>query len=188
LDTSENRNHQKIIRDREIKNLDFEIKQVRFQVDDIVSFLSWLRDLSHRHDVIIVCFNADLMAGQEHVISAMLHAKRAMNNDTCISSSFEIEALLYAAGSRQCQEAIKFGVHQGWNNCYLCIFPENPRVWSDLLTMMTLSSEDWERITCEKLDILVSLFDITKAEIAVTGEDRIKDLVLERVALLDVNK
>jgi len=188
MDASESRNHQKIIRYREIKNLDFEIRQVRFQVDDVVSFLSWLRDLSHRHDVTIVCFNADLMAGREHAISAMLHAKRAMNNDTCISSSLEIEALLYAAGSRQCQEAIKFGVHQGWNNCYLCISPVNPRVWSELLTMMTISTEDWERITDDRFDILVPLFDITNAEIAVTGKDRIKDLVLERVALLDVNK
>ena len=53
---------------------------------------------------------------------------------------------------------------------------------------MTVSTEDWERMTDEKMNVLTSLFGITNDEIAVTGRDRIKDLVLERVALLEVNK
>jgi KEOPS complex subunit Cgi121 len=172
----------------EIRDMDFELTQVSFQVSDIGKFLSWLRDLSHRNGVSIVCFNADIMAGRGHVISAVLHAKRAVKNGTCISSTFEIEALLYAAGSRQCQDAIKFGVHQGLNNCYLCIYPLNLNVWPELLAGLTISSEDWEQIPDEKLNILVSLFGITNEELTVTGRNRIKDLVLERVALLDVYK
>ena len=185
---SENENHTDIIQDLEVQDLDFEIRQVCFQVRDIAGFLSWLRDLSHRNIVSVVCFNADLMAGKQHVISAMLHALRAMRNGTCISSSFEIEALLYASGSRQCQDAVKFGVHEGLNRCYLCVYPVNRRVWSELSQEMTCSSEDWEQMTDEKIKALVPLFGITKEEIDVTGRTRIKDLVLERVALLDVNK
>ena len=188
MDSSENRSRQDIIFDNEVRDMDFEIRQFSFQVRDIGSFLSWLRDLSNRNGVLIVCFNADLMAGQEHVISAMFHAKRAMKKGTCISSSFEIEALLYAAGSRQCQDAAKFGVHLGSNNCYLCIYPVNPLVLSELQTVMTTSIEDWERMTDEKKNILIPLFGITDDEMAVTGGDRIQDLVLERVALLEVNK
>ncbi|MEI7434266.1 MAG: KEOPS complex subunit Cgi121 [Methanomicrobiales archaeon] len=180
--------HLDIINENEIRELDLEIRQVSFQVRDTGSFLSWLRDLSNRNGVSIVCFNAELMAGHEHVISAMFHAKRAMKKGTCISSSFEIEALLYAAGSRQCQDAAKFGVHQGLNNCYLCIYPINPQVWSDLSPVMTISTDDWERMTDEKMTVLTSVFGITNDEIVVTGKDRIKDLVLERVALLEVNK
>jgi KEOPS complex subunit Cgi121 len=172
----------------EIRDINFEFKQVSFRVSDIGNFLSWLRDLSHRNGVSIVCFNADIVAGLDHVFSAVLHAKRAVKNGTCISSSFEIEALLYAAGSRQCQDAIKFGVHQGLNNCYLCIYPINLNVWPELLDELTISSEDWEQIPDEKLNILVSLFGITKEELTVAGSNRIKDLVLERVALLDVYK
>jgi KEOPS complex subunit Cgi121 len=157
-------------------------------VSDIGNFLSWLRDLSHRNGVFIVCFNADIVAGRGHVISAVLHAKRAVNNGTCISSSFEIEALLYAAGSRQCQDAIKFGVHLGLNNCFLCIYPLNLNVWPELLAELIISSEDWEQIPDEKLNNLVSLFGITKEELMVAGSNCIKDLVLERVALLDVYK
>jgi len=188
MGTPDCRSHLDIINDNNVRDMDFEIRQVSFQVRDVETFLSWLRGLSHRSGVSIICFNADLMTGKDHVISAMLHAKRAKQNGTSISSSFEIEALLYAAGSRQCLDAVKFGVHQGLNNCYISIYPINPQVWSDLLTVMTKSSDDWEKITDEKMSLLVSLFGITNDEIAVTGKDRIKDLVLERVALLDVNK
>lgn len=187
MDTSD-RNRLDLINDSDIREMDFEIRQVSFQVLDIGSFLSWLRAISTRNNVSIVCFNAELMAGQEHVISAMFHAKRATNKGTCISSTFEIEALLYAAGSRQCQDAAKFGVHKGLNNCYLCIYPVNPQVWSDLFTVMTVSADDWEQMTDIKINILTSVFGITNEEIAVTGKDRIKDLILERVALLEVNK
>ena len=71
MNTSDNRNRLDMINDDEIREMDFEIRQVSFQVPDIEGFLSWLRDLSNRNGVFIVCFNADLMAGQEHVISAM---------------------------------------------------------------------------------------------------------------------
>jgi KEOPS complex subunit Cgi121 len=188
MDTSGNSNRPDIIRDREIDDPGFEISQVCFQVREIGGFLTWLRDVSNRNGVSIVCFNADLMAGKPHVISAMLHALRAMRNGTCISSSFEIEALLYASGSRQCQEGVKFGVRQGMNRCYLCVYPVNPQVWPELSGEMTFSSDDWEPITDEKMEVLVPLFGITNKEVEVTGKNRIRDLVLERVALLDVNK
>jgi tRNA threonylcarbamoyladenosine modification (KEOPS) complex Cgi121 subunit len=61
-------------------------------------------------------------------------------------------------------------------------------VWPDLLTVMTVSTGDWEQMTDDKIKVLNSVFGITNDEIAVTGKDRIKDLVLERVALLEVNK
>ena len=186
--TSDSRNRLDMINDSDIREMDLEIQQVSFQVRDIGSFLSWLRALSNRNGVSIVCFNAELMAGLEHVTSAMLHANRAKNKGTSISSSFEIEALLYAAGSRQCQDAAKFGVHQGLNNSYLCIYPVSPQVWSDLLTVMAVSTDDWEQMTDYKIKVLASVFGITNDEIAVTGKARIKDLVLERVALLEVNK
>jgi tRNA threonylcarbamoyladenosine modification (KEOPS) complex Cgi121 subunit len=53
---------------------------------------------------------------------------------------------------------------------------------------MTVSTGDWEQMTDDKIKVLNSVFGITNDEIAVTGKDRIKDLVLERVALLEVNK
>jgi KEOPS complex subunit Cgi121 len=53
---------------------------------------------------------------------------------------------------------------------------------------MQFGGEPDECISQEKAARLMALFDITPEEIAATGENRIRDLVLERVALLDVSK
>jgi KEOPS complex subunit Cgi121 len=53
---------------------------------------------------------------------------------------------------------------------------------------MEFGDEPDEIISLEKATRLAALFDITPEEIAATGQDRIRDLVLERVALLDVSK
>lgn len=177
-----------LIRSSEVHDFDFEIRQVTFEVASTEDFLAKLRDLSNAFGVTIVCFNADMMAGQRHVISAMLHAERAQVTGSCISGSFEIEALLYAAGSRQCQDAVKFGIHQGLNSCYICIRPPEPTLWTEIFKFMEISSDNWEDLSDKKIQLLVSLFGITDQEISVSGRGRVKDLVLERVALLEVSK
>ena len=164
------------------------IRKVTFDVRDIGRFIGQLRTLAEENLVQVVLFDADKMAGESHVVSALFHAGRAIGRGETISSSFEIEALLYASASRQCQEAVKFGVHEGRNRCYLCICPENGNVWGALSGLMTETCEDWEILDDEKKHRLMGLFGITPAEIAVTGESLLQDLVLERVALLEVNK
>jgi KEOPS complex subunit Cgi121 len=57
-----------------------------------------------------------------------------------------------------------------------------------LKTMVSEVQENWELIDDEKAARLAELFSITQEEIAVVGRDRLKDLVLERVALLEVNR
>jgi KEOPS complex subunit Cgi121 len=164
------------------------VRQVIFYVTDIRACLKKLRELSVYHGSHIICFNAEMMAGRTHVYSALNHAKRAVTEKTCVSSSFEIESLLYASGSRQCQLATRFGIHEGRNLGYLCICPENESLWNILSADMTSSTDDWEQIDDEKQARLISLFGITKEELGVTGLSRLKDLVIERVALLDVYK
>ena len=54
---------------------------------------------------------------------------------------------------------------------------------------MEFVEEDWDRITPEKRGWLAEAFGITDDELAAAGgEDRFRDLVLERVALLDVSR
>ena len=40
-----------------------------------------------------------------------------------ISNSFEMEALLFAAGSRQCLVAALFGIQEGENRIFVCSYP-----------------------------------------------------------------
>jgi KEOPS complex subunit Cgi121 len=169
-----------------MKMIPCDIRQVSLQIDDERRFLAGIRQVSMDHASVIVLLNADNMAGIAHAESAILHAFRAYKENTCISNSLEMEVLLYAAGSRQCSVATRFGIHQGWNRVYLCICPPDIRVWELLCPRVTEVHEDWELIDAEKACRLMELFSITSEELGVVGAGGIRDLVLERVALLEV--
>jgi KEOPS complex subunit Cgi121 len=61
-----------------------------------------------------------------------------------------------------------------------------PGVRDRLAGLVTFVGGDWESIDPAKRARLAELFGITPEEILVVGEARFRDLVLERVALLDV--
>jgi KEOPS complex subunit Cgi121 len=149
-------------------------------------YLTRIREISRRFGVCIVLFNAEMIAGISHVCSALQHAFRAFDKGTAISNSPEMEALLYASGSRQCQTGVRFGVHSGRNFAYLCICPGNEEALGELLKDGDVVDGDWDAMSPEKMTYLMDLFGITNAELEVTGKSRITDLILERVALLEV--
>jgi KEOPS complex subunit Cgi121 len=155
------------------------IHQYRLNISDLDEVLKYLRELGECNRVNIILFDADRMAGRGHVEAAIAHAFRAFREGHPVSNSVEMESLLYAAGSRQCQQGKEFGVHLGENRVYLCICPGNKRVQSAL-------EEDWEPLSEEKQSLLMELFGITVDELGVVGSNRLQDLVLERVALLEV--
>lgn len=169
-----------------MKVIPCDIRQASLHVDNEGRFLAGIRQVSMDHASVIVLLNADNMAGIAHVESAILHAFRACKEGSCISNSLEMEVLLYAAGSRQCSVATRFGIHQGWNRVYLCICPPDTRVWDLLCPQITEVHDDWEQIDAEKAGRLMALFSITPEELRVVGAGGIRDLVLERVALLEV--
>jgi len=161
-------------------------------VDDERKFLKSLNKVGARFGTTIVCFNADLMAGSEHVRSALAHAARTWDEGTQISRSLAMEALLYAGGTRQCLEATRFGIHPGHNSSHLCLCPDSVEALAELKAQGMIAplpaGESLEEISSEKTTRLMDCFGITPEEIAVVGEERFSELVLERVALLEVHK
>jgi KEOPS complex subunit Cgi121 len=97
-----------------------------------------------------------------------------------------MEALLYASGNRQCSAAERFGIHEGENRAYVCLCPPIEAALRDLSGIMEFVDEDWETLPGEKQVRLAEAFGITPGELAATGPGRLRDLVLERVALLEV--
>jgi len=51
---------------------------------------------------------------------------------------------------------------------------------------MHFVAESWDDWNADKIAHLISLFGITPDELETVGQERIKDLVLERIALLEV--
>ena len=127
-----------------------------------------------------------MMAGRAHAEAATMRALRAVRARTAISASLEMEALLYASGSRQCSIAERFGIHEGENRAYVCLCPPADGAFQDLSPFMEFVDEDWEILSKEKRERLSEAFGITPAELMASGTDRFRELVLERVALLEV--
>ena len=166
----------------------YEIRQARMTIDDRDAFLRMIQGIARLYSIHIVCFDADKMAGRDHAEAAIQHAQRSFFSGKPISNSFEMEALLFAAGSRQCQVAALFGIQEGENTMFVCSYPVNENVWKDLSHHMHFVEEKCDDMTPDKEAGLVSLFGITQEELEVVGRDRIKDLILERIALLYVNR
>ena len=164
----------------------FEIRQARLTIRDRSVFLHTIQSIARQYSTHIICFNAENMVGQRHAETAMRYAQRSFFSKKPISNSIEMEALLFAAGSRQCDTAALFGIHENMNSIFVCSCPEHECVWQELSQIMHFVTEKWDEMTPEKEDRIKSLFNITDEELALVGRARIVDLVLERIALLEV--
>ncbi|NMA10730.1 MAG: hypothetical protein GX932_06930 [Methanomicrobiales archaeon] len=165
-----------------------EIYRAVFTVDDNAAFLQEIRAIADEFETHIILFDADRLTGREHVEAALRHARRSWAGGEPIANSLEMEALLYAAGTRQCQVASSFGIHPGENRSYVAVCPPAPGVRDRLAGLVKIVRDEQgeEEIDPEKRALLADLFSITPEEVAVVGEDRFRELVIERVALLDI--
>lgn len=165
------------------------ILTAKVDIHDLNDFLSHIRQIADALGTHIICLNAEMIAGREHAEMAIKLAARAFFRDeNPISNSFEMEVLLYAGGTRQCVDAGLFGIHKGLNRLYICIYPKNNDAIEQLRTLVKFTENNNEHINEEKKRLIASWFSISNEELLAAGRDHIIDLVLERVALLDVNK
>jgi len=164
----------------------FEIRVAEFEVTDRDIFLSDLRRIAGNAGTSIVCFDAENLAGMRHAEAAIIHALRSWNAGSAVANSFEMEALLFASGSRQCSVASSSGVHNGKNRSYICCCPPREGIWDALAPLVRYVKDAGGVPTGRHRARLKELFFISDEEIAAVGESKFADLVLERVALLEV--
>ncbi len=168
----------------------YEIRTACVTITDLGAFLGILRSVMSGSNTTIICFNAGNMAGMRHARAALDHALRSFSGGSPIAKTLEMEALLYAAGTRQCADAsVIAGIRQGENRVYVCCSPPRPEIWDILEPLMQFTDDDWERLDPEKKIRLCRFFSISDTEIAAAGGmERLCDLVIERVALLDAGR
>lgn len=164
----------------------YEIRQAIMTVHDRDANLHVIQDIGRRFSVNIICYDAEMLAGREHADAAIQHARRSIISPKPISNSFEMEALLFAAGSRQCSVAASFGIHEGENKMFVCLYPPHEGAWKVLSHHMRFVPETWDEWGPQKVARLISLFGITQDELKTVGDSHLKDLILERIALLEV--
>lgn len=153
-------------------------------IKDAEEFLKKLRRKSNENNTVIQALDADKLAGEEHVRFAVEKAIRSFKTGTNIANEISKEIMLYAAGTRQIKKAIKLGIHKGENNIVIVAVGDDP----DLSGFDEIEKRPVLSYNVSKKGTLMDLFNITEDELEAVGVDRIPELVLERVALVDVIK
>ena len=159
-------------------------------IQNVDSFLDKIIKFRKEKELIIQAFNADVIYGKEHLVSAFKHAKRAFKNKTNSTNSLEMEILLYSSGERQLKLAIpKMGVVSGNSNVGFIFVKDkamiSDRIIDEFLDYVSLKRDD--KVLLGNADTLKK-FGIKKNEIQTVTEDKYGHLILEKIALVDIIK
>jgi KEOPS complex subunit Cgi121 len=161
------------------------------EIKDIDIFLKIVGDFATKNNITIQSFNADLIFGKDHIISAVEHAIRAISQKTNTTNSLEMEILLYASGNRQLKLAIpKMGVKKGIGNiAFVFVGKEKSEIPKKLITdlVKSLNLEANEKVLGGNKDTLIN-FGISKNEIDTVTKDKYGHIILEKVAMVDILK
>ncbi|MDY6965082.1 MAG: KEOPS complex subunit Cgi121 [Halobacteriota archaeon] len=153
------------------------------EIEDLQKFLDRIRKISEEHGAVIQVFDAKKVAGRKHIERAVEKGMQSMDSGRNISNDPAMEILLYASGERQISRAIDMGVSEGYNEVAIAVFGGEEEAVFKLRGM--IKEKDVLDYHESKREEIMRFFGITKAEIEAVGEERIPDLVIERVVLMN---
>ena len=164
----------------------------RGRIKDVADFLSKVQDVSARHHVMIQVLDAEMVYGRLHLLSAYDHAARSFREKTNATNSLGLETLLYASGESQIQKALaKMGVKPG-TTCIAVVVGAEENYSGGLDTAV---SELLSLTRCVRDDAVLEgdretlrRFGVSDREVETVTAEQYGDLILERVAMVDVLK
>jgi KEOPS complex subunit Cgi121 len=158
------------------------------KIQNVDKFLKNVGEFAKKHDIIIQAMDADMIYGKIHLNSAFEHAKRAIDQKTNTTNSFEMEILLYASGERQLKLAIpKMGVKKGNANVAFVLTNGtiSDKLIENILEQLSLTRNDKVLVGDE---YTLKKFGINKHEFETVTKAKYGDLILEKVAMVDIIK
>jgi KEOPS complex subunit Cgi121 len=144
--------------------------------------ISAIKDLQSSHGCIVQALDADKIASERHLRFAVQKALAAFSEARNIAKDEGMEIMRYASGERQIERAL-----------FMRVSDRTQRIALVLVGSGTLP-DDSELSRIIELDGLgcsfcakavIEAFNISSEELCAVGEERIEDLVIERVALVD---
>jgi KEOPS complex subunit Cgi121 len=166
----------------------------RGNIKNVDDFLKKVFSFAQEHQVIIQLFDANVIYGKNHLISATEHAIRAFERKANTTNSLVMEILLYASGERQLKLAIsKMGIKAGKGNVAFVLIDDikdakgkiSDQLTDELLKLVSLERDD--KVLDGNEDTLRK-FGISESEINTVTKAKYGDLILEKVAMVDIIK
>ncbi|WP_406660794.1 KEOPS complex subunit Cgi121 [Methanolobus sp. ZRKC3] len=158
-------------------------------IDNLSVFLKQLASLSAQNGTIIQAMDAAKIAGEAHVLFAVEKALRAKECNCNAAKDIGVEIMRYASGKRQIEGAFSMGVHEGDMDVVLVVLGDRDGIKNSVAAIKNIVRESpVVAYSVSKKDPILAQFNITEGELGAVGEEMIPDLVMERVALVDILK
>lgn len=155
-------------------------------VEDVDAFLADLDAVAEETDTTVQAFDARYVMGEAHLRRALELADRAFERGENVARDRSVEVLLYAAGRRQIDRALAMGVGESEHRMVVLVDGGDEASAADRIADL-LSPADAVGVEHADPERVQEFFGIDDAELAAT-DGTLQDVVLERVALLDVEK
>ena len=144
-------------------------------------------------------FDADVVAGWEHLYFAVLNALKAFKSGKPISKNLAVECLLYASAQHQISSALELiGIKGGSSRVAVVAVADGKKEAKEALKEVSVliggKRDDCVlELSDEKLPRVRKMFAISDAELGTRLEDgeekkALSDLVIEHIALLAVQR
>lgn len=160
----------------------------RGAIRDVKDVLTRSERVSKGLGVEVQLLDATKVCGKEHLEVAAMRAVRAFDEGRNTANSLPVEVLLYASGKRQITEALDLmGIHEGEMEVAIVVLgPAGSSVPDDMAARLGFDADD-DVLRCS--DRVLSAFGIDHERLRdKVPPEKMRDLVLEKVAMLDVEK
>jgi len=155
----------------------------RGSVGSAEAVMQKVRDFEDAHSSTVQLLRADRIFGELHLISAVERAQRAFEQDRNRSKHLGTEILLYCAAERQIKNAIGLlGITTDTEEIAIVLVGDASE--EELLALLEFQRAD-EVLDGQKD---TSAFQITEDEIELVGQGREIELILERMALSELER
>lgn len=155
---------------------------VRVRKGEAESLLRTVSEVARETGSQVLVVKGEHVFGSDHMRSALYHARRAIKMGSNSSDSVAMETLLYSSGERQLNSAIKKMSVDGETESVAVIFLSGPGL---------KPGESWKEMprTLPAVDLArLRKFGISDSELGTISKERAVELVMEKVAAVDILK
>jgi len=158
-------------------------------IENLPAFLKSLNEFSNTHNIKIQGFDARKIIDEEHLLFSIHRAQEAFAAGTNEAKDLGLEVMRFSSGQKQIDKSFSMGLVEGKNHSLFVFFGETDEqlqnTQNEFKGIFEMISYDPISLD-EKKPFLMKQFDISETELKAVGEHKLKDLVMERVALVDI--